>query len=86
MTLNTLKRTAYFARLGASVAVGSAVAKVPSPPPKLPGIITYYSDFSTLHEVGQEIVICNGASYISWGYTTQYKSQEFFYCPPPIPE
>lgn len=86
MKLKHLKTMAYFALLGVSVAVGAATAKVPSPPPKLPGVITYYSNSSLLYEVGQEIVMCNGGSYVSWGYTTQYKTQEFFYCPPPTPE
>lgn len=86
MTLKNLRKTAYFALLGASVAVGAVVAKVPPVPPKLPGIITYYSNSSMMYEVGQEIVMCNGGSYVSWGYTTAYKTQEFFYCPPPIPE
>ncbi|MCC7247470.1 MAG: hypothetical protein IT473_02495 [Lysobacter sp.] len=86
MKLKHLKKTAYCALLGASVAVGAVTAKVTPTPPKLPGLITYYSNSSLTQDVGQEIVMCSGASYVSWGYITQYKTQEFFYCPPPIPE
>lgn len=86
MSISSLKKVGYIAVLGASVLIGGVTAKVPSPPPKLPGIITYCSDSSMIYDVGQEIVMCSGASYVSWGYVTSYKAQEFFYCPPPIPE
>ncbi len=81
-----LKKTAYFAALTASLAVGIAAARVPPVPPKAPGVITYYSNSSMMYEVGQEIVMCNGASYFTWGQGSAYKTQELFYCPPPLIE
>lgn len=82
MTFETLKKTAYFALLGASVAVGAATAKVPPTPPKVPGDITYYSNSSMTVEVGREIVMCSGASYMVYGYATSFKQQDVWYCPP----
>ena len=78
-----VKKIAYFAVLAASLGVGIAAARVPQAPPKAPGIITYYSNSSMIYEVGQEIVMRNGASYFTWGQGSAYKTQEFFYCPPP---
>ena len=86
MRFKNLKKAGYLMLLGVSVAAGTVVAKIPKPPPKLPGDIIYYSDSSMIYEVGREIVSCNGMSYFVFGYETPYKTQEFFYCPPPIPE
>lgn len=78
-----LRKIVYFAALAASLGVGIAAARVPPVPPKAPSIITYYSNSSMMYEVGQEIVMCNGASYFTWGQGSAYKTQELFYCPPP---
>jgi hypothetical protein len=90
-----IKKIAYLALLGASLAMGAVIAKVlpvQSPLPGIitpgiitPGIITYYSDPSKLHDIGSEIITCDGLRYFLWGQAEPYKSQELFYCLPPIP-
>jgi hypothetical protein len=79
-----IKKIGYFGLLGACIAIGAASARVPAPPPKLPGVISYYSDQWQSLEVGREIVDCNGTSYFVFGYATAYSSRDAFYCPTPI--
>jgi hypothetical protein len=80
-----IKKIAYLGLLGASLVMGAVIAKVPPVQPPPPGIITYYSDPSKLHDVGSEIITCDGLRYFLWGQSGPYKSQELFYCLPPIP-
>lgn len=59
-----------------------AIAKVPPAPVTPPGLISYYSDATKANVVGQEIVTCEGARYLTWGVCTSHLNQDLFYCPP----